>query len=129
MRHLDARLQMNPDGSLCGLTIRCRRDGPDGPRPELKRYGLVLNKSGRAVPFQRANFREFYREGSMRAGRSSVSPRGEMPFPRERVRKQLGGGGKGSLVARQRASPARQRLEHSRPARLASSAGASIRRL
>ena len=21
-----------------GLTIRCRRDGPDGPRPELKRY-------------------------------------------------------------------------------------------
>ncbi len=23
-----------------GPTIRCRRDGPDGPRPELKRYAL-----------------------------------------------------------------------------------------
>jgi hypothetical protein len=26
------------------LTIRCRRDGPDGPRPELKRYGLSVLK-------------------------------------------------------------------------------------
>jgi hypothetical protein len=63
----------------------------------------------------------------MRAGRSSLSPRGKVPFPRERVRKQLGGGGKGSLVARQRARAARERPERFRPTRLALSAAASIR--
>jgi hypothetical protein len=65
----------------------------------------------------------------MRAGRSSLSPRGKVPFPRERVRKQLGGGGKGSLVARQRAKTARERPQCFRPARLSPSAGASVGRL
>ena len=64
-----------------------------------------------------------------RGGRSRFSPRGKLPFPRERVRKWFGGWGKGSLVARQRARPARERPERFRPVRQASSAGAGIRRL
>ena len=77
---------------------------------------------------QRDSFREFSRYGSLRAGRSSLSPRGKEPFPRERVRKRVVRLGKGSLVARQRAGAARERPERLRPARRTWSAGASISR-
>ena len=73
---------------------------------------------------QRANFRGFCGRFALRAGRSSFSPHGKLPFPREKVRKKVVGLGKGSLVARQCARAARERPERFRPTRRAPSAGA-----